>query len=292
MEPVVSVLVTVYNREKYLESALRSILRSRFRSFEIVVVDDCSRDNSLAVAQRLAQEDSRVRVFANEKNLGDYGNRMRAASLARGRYLKYVDSDDLIYPHSLGVMVEAIESGTGVGLALSHSAVEAEEPYPWLLMPAEAWRMQFLGRGCLSCGPTGAIISRDAFLGAGGFRREWGVLSDIDLWLRLAARHPVVLMPPGLVWWRRHEGQEFTAGGAAWRYLTDGYRLLQESLSSSECPLTAEERERALSRGRQHHARRLLSLALRQREFRAAFSAYQLSRLPVSELIRGFRRYC
>jgi len=290
-DPVVSVLVTVHNRAHYVGETLASILKSSYRSFEIVVVDDCSTDDSLAVVRRAAECDTRIRVFANEKNLGDYGNRLRAASLARGRFLKYVDSDDLIYPHTLNVMVDSMLTHPTAALGLSHREPEAESPYPIFLSPREAWTKHFVGRGVLACGPTGAIFSREAFLQVGGFRPEWGVLSDIDLWLRLSARWPVVLLPPGLVWWRKHEGQEFRAGGAEWSYLTDGFRLAMESLQDAACPLTQEESSLAMNKARQHHARRLLALALRKRRPGLAWAAFRESRLSLFELFRGFLPY-
>jgi glycosyltransferase involved in cell wall biosynthesis len=287
----VSVLVTVYNREAFLAETLESILGSTFDRWEAVVVDDCSTDGSMRIAEEFARRDSRFRVFRNDANLGDYANRNRAASLAAGKYLKYLDSDDLIYRHSLEVMVESMESSPDATLALAHSAPEAESPYPWRLSPEQAYRKEFLERGCLSCGPSGAIMRREAFDTVGGFRNEWGVISDIDLWLRLAARWCVVLLPPGLVWWRRHEGQEFTAGNAALEYLEKGFRLGLDALASPSCPLPSLDRDAARMRVRQHHARRLLALAMKSRQPRIAWRLFRASGLTWRELGRGFQRY-
>ena len=288
--PSVSVLVTVYNREAYLDACLDSILASTWQDFEVVVVDDGSGDGSVAIGERYAARNARVRFFRNDRNLGDYPNRMRAAELAKGRFLKYVDSDDLIYPHSLAIMVEAMSRFPEAALGLSYSLPEDETPYPLELKPAEAWRRQFLGRGCLGCGPSGTILRRDAFFEAGGFR-DWGVLSDTDLWCRLTARWPVVLLPPGLVWWRRHEGQEFIKDNAAAVYLEKGFALALDALTSPACPLTESERRAALSRARQHHARRLLSLAFRGRQPALAWRLFLASGLGVGQLLQGFGRY-
>jgi glycosyltransferase involved in cell wall biosynthesis len=95
--PTVSVLTTIYNREAFLDASIRSTLASSFSDFELILVDDCSKDNSIDIAIAAAKLDCRVRVFQNPSNLGDYGNRNAAASLATGKYLKFVDSDDLIY---------------------------------------------------------------------------------------------------------------------------------------------------------------------------------------------------
>lgn len=288
--PLVSVLITVFNRERYLAAAVESVLTQTMQDFEIIIVDDASTDGSAKIAEDFSAREARVRFARNEQNLGDYPNRMRAAHEARGRYSKYVDSDDLLYRHSLAIMTEAMEANPDAALALSHSMPEDECPYPWKLTPEKAWRKQFLGRGCLSSGPSGAILRREAFNEIGGFG-NWGVLNDNDLWYRMASRWPVILLPPGLVWWRRHEQQEFTKDDAAMTYLERGFVHSMETLSSLECPLPDSERQAALKRARQHHARRLLSLALRQRRPADAWRLFRSSGLSPGELLCGLRKY-
>src|ERR1700748_2916719 len=95
--PLVSVLMTAYNREKYIEEAIESVLASSYTNLELIIVDDCSKDNTVEIARSYEARDPRVKVFINEKNLGDYPNRNRAASLAKGEYIKYVDSDDVMF---------------------------------------------------------------------------------------------------------------------------------------------------------------------------------------------------
>lgn len=288
--PSVSVLVTVYNREKYLGACLDSILASTFGDFEVVIVDDCSTDRSAEIAMDAAASDSRIRFHRNDANLGDYPNRTKAANLASGSYLKYVDSDDLIYPHGLQVMVDGMHKFPDAALGISHSLPEDDQPYPWRLAPKEAWRKEFLAGGCMGSGPTGAIIRRDAFFEVGGFR-DWGVLNDTDLWYRLSARWPLLLLPPGLVWWRRHDAQEFTSNGAAITYLEKGFQMSAAALKSQECPLSKEDAERALARVRHRHARRLLSLGLRNGHPRMALDLMKKSGLSAREILSGFTPY-
>ena len=94
--PLVSILMTAYNRENYIAVAIESVLRSTFTNFELVIVDDCSKDNTVTIANHYALSDARIKVYINEKNLGDYPNRNKAASYANGEYIMYVDSDDTI----------------------------------------------------------------------------------------------------------------------------------------------------------------------------------------------------
>jgi glycosyltransferase involved in cell wall biosynthesis len=281
--------MTAYNREKYIAEAIESVLAQTFRDFELIIVDDRSHDRSAEAAKHY-EIDLRVKVHVNEKNLGDYSNRNRAASFAEGKYLKYVDSDDILYHHSLAIMVEAMEAHPDAALALSHTRREDEQPYPWKLTPVEAYRKEFLARGCLSSGPSGAIFLSGTFEGVGGFG-NWGVLNDIDLWYRMAGRWPVVLLPPGLVWWRRHEQQEFSKDNAAMIYLERGFALTMETLFSPECPLAESERQAALTRARQHYARRLLSLAIRSREPLRAWQLFLKSGLGFRGLVRGLHRF-
>ena len=110
--------MTTYNREKYVAKAIDSVLASTFNDFELIVVDDCSTDRSVEIAREFASRDERIRVVVNDENLGDYPNRNRAASLACGTYLKYVDADDYIYPGGLqtlmGMMAQFPAAGYGL----------------------------------------------------------------------------------------------------------------------------------------------------------------------------------
>src|ERR1044072_333802 len=103
--PIVSVLTTAYNREKNIGQSIESVLASTLTDFELIIVDDGSKDRTVEIEKKYAQIDARVKVYVNEKNLGDYPNRNKAANYAKGKYLKYVDSDDVIYEHTLEVMV-------------------------------------------------------------------------------------------------------------------------------------------------------------------------------------------
>jgi hypothetical protein len=100
-----------------------------------------------------------------------------------------------------------------------------------------------------------------------------------------------VLLPPGLVWWRKHDNQEFRSGDAKHAYLTRGFELTMETLNSKNAPLAAAEIGVAVKRSRQHHARRLLSMALKNGRPMDAFRLTRESGLSMAELISGFAPY-
>jgi glycosyltransferase involved in cell wall biosynthesis len=286
-QPLVSVLITAYNRERYLPQALESVLALKYPNFEVIVVDDASTDRTLAIAQRFAESDPRVRVFRNEENLGDYPNRNRAATLAQGKYLKYVDSDDIIYPYALDAMVEAMERFPAAGLGMSDLPARPDTPFPVQLTPEEAYREYYLREQDLfGHGPLAAIIRTEPFRMVGGFSGI-NLVGDLELWVKLAARFPVVLLPAGLTWRRQHEGQEYAQGVAAGVYPRLTYRVNVEALTSPHCPLPAAERTEALARVRRVQARTVLGL-LRRGYAREAVRLYRAGKTTPVRLVTAF----
>jgi glycosyltransferase involved in cell wall biosynthesis len=83
--PIVLILTTVYNRKKYIGACIESVLASIYKDWELIIVDDQSNDNSVAIAQKYEEKDARIKVYINETNLGDYPNRNQAASYAQGK---------------------------------------------------------------------------------------------------------------------------------------------------------------------------------------------------------------
>lgn len=241
--PAVSVLMTAYNRANYIDAAIESVLAQTFTDFELVIVDDGSTDDTVARARAHAARDFRMRVEVNARNLGDYPNRNRAAELARGRLLKYHDSDDIMYPHCLETMVWALESAPAAGLALSRGAHWFGAPCPMLLTPRLAYQREFLGSKMFMCGPSGALIQADVFRRFGGFE-DAGNASDYVFWLRVCAEVPVVLAPADLMWYRPHPGQAINQPRAVRDYARAASRAWA-ALASPACPLTPDERERA-----------------------------------------------
>lgn len=286
--PLVSILMTVYNREKFISDAIESVLQLTYSNWELIITDDCSTDNSLAIAKRYMEKDDRIKVYKNEINLGDYPNRNQAASYARGKYIKYLDSDDLIYPHGLGVMVNAMERFTEAAFALSYSMPEDVKPYPFVLTPGETFRTHFLGRGVLNCGPSGTIIKRDVFEKEEGFKVK-RFLGDTELWLRLASKYPVVKMQPALIWWRQHDGQEIKVGNTSDYYTVETFQLYKNTLESNSCPLNEAERQMALRKLKQQQARKILKLGIMSRQLRRAYHIYRKTDINFLQLLGGFK---
>lgn len=236
--PMVSVLMTAYNREDHIAESIESVLASDYPDFELIITDDGSKDNTVAIARSYAAKDPRVKVFQNEKNLGDYPNRNRCAEHATGVYIKYLDSDDVLYYYTLGVMVNYMERFPEAGFGLL--SVADSKPFPICLEPREIYRENFYGFGHFDRSPGSSIIRLDAFKAVGGFSGK-RMIGDYEFWFKIARYYKMVKLPPDMYWYRYNHGAQETGTGYAQQYPILREEVLNEALAHKDCPLTAGE---------------------------------------------------
>lgn len=106
-QPFFSVIIPVYNREKYVARAIESVIHQTFKNWEMIIIDDGSRDRSVEIAR--SYERPNIRVICNEKNLERCVTRNKGVEAARGRYICYLDSDDYHLPHHFETLYKSIE---------------------------------------------------------------------------------------------------------------------------------------------------------------------------------------
>lgn len=237
--PLVSVLMTSYNREMYIGAAIESVLNSTYQNLELIVSDDCSLDSTVAIAQRYADKDSRVKIYINEKNLGDYPNRNKAAGYAKGKYLKYLDSDDLIYYYGLEVMVNYMEQFPEAGFGLA-SLVEDQRPFPVCILPKEIYIEGFGKFDHFGRAPGSSIIKREVFEKLDGFSGK-RMIGDTEFWLKAAMYYPMVKFPFDLYWSRIHDSREAVSVYAVNEYRKLRKEVFEAALSHQMCPLSRLE---------------------------------------------------
>lgn len=125
--PKVSVIIPVYNVEKYIAKTLESVLAQTFQDFEIVIIDDASPDQSVAICQSFP--DQRIRIIQQD-NRGLAGARNTGIRHAQGAYLAFLDSDDLWHPEKLAKHVQHLDSSPHVGVSYSRSSFIDGEGVP------------------------------------------------------------------------------------------------------------------------------------------------------------------
>ena len=125
MNPLVSVITPTFNSELYIAETIRSVRNQTYPNWEMLIVDDCSSDSTRSIAESIAKRDSRIRVFRQESNFGAGPARNRALENSRGRFIAYLDADDLWYPTKLERQVDfMLSSGYGFTCA-SYEVVDA-----------------------------------------------------------------------------------------------------------------------------------------------------------------------
>jgi len=257
--PLVSVLTTVYNREKYVASAIESILASTFTDYEMILVDDQSKDSSVEIIREYEKKDPRIKLHINEKNLGDYPNRKKAASLATGRYIKYLDADDLLYPTGLEVLITMMENFPDAGYGLASQEQDKFRIYPFELSPEETYYRHYFEQPVFHKSPLSAIMKKEVFEEVGGFTGK-RYIGDFELWHILSAKYPLVMMPHGVAWYREHEDQEMQHNRTDFMVPFKYLKCSEEQLSRTDCPLKEKDRKLALDKVHWNEARYILGV--------------------------------
>ena len=205
--PKVSVQVPVYNAERYLDSAMESILEQTFEDFELVVIDDGSTDKSRAILETLADRDGRIRLTSRE-NRGVTATRNELLELARGEYIAIMDSDDLSLPDRFAEQVRFLDEHpdhVAVGTRSAFIDPEGDVIRNWLELESHEQidAAHMAGEGGALIHPS-AMIRRQAVVDLGGYRDAFEPAEDYDLFLRLGEVGKLANLPRVLFQYRQH----------------------------------------------------------------------------------------
>lgn len=210
--PMFTVIVAVYNAEKYLEETLVSLRRQSFQDFEVVMIDDGSRDGSASVASRFCTLDPRFRLYRTE-NRGISPARNLAVAHARAPWMAVCDADDTWDRRKLELQAQFIRGWNDPGEELvalgtsghylnSAGAVTRRidlESRPW---PAALRQESVVGH--IAMINSSVVFRRDTFQQVGEYRAEYTPTEDMDLWVRLSERGAVLNLPQHLTGYRMH----------------------------------------------------------------------------------------
>jgi len=217
--PCVSVITANYNGARHLSASVRSVLRQTLASLEMIVVDDASTDESLAVIAEAAGGDPRVRVLRQRKNAGPGAARNRAISAARGRWIAVFDSDDLMAPDRLRRLVDCAQADWAeivVDNLIVFSDEEGEAWKPFLTGSAYAnprWftLADYIGSARMYSSRPGLgylkpLICAETLRRTGvRYREDLRIGEDYDLIVRLLAEGAKMRLDPGPLYrYRKH----------------------------------------------------------------------------------------
>lgn len=203
--PLISVIIPAYNAAPTLEATLRSVMVQSFVDLEILVINDGSEDETIAIADQLAREDSRIHVF-NYPNGGVSASRNRGIHHSQGQYISFLDADDLWTPNKLSAQYQALQVHPQASVAYSWTDNIDDKGnliQEGIRTQATGYILPELLQVNLLQNGSNPLIRRHALETVGGFDESLLNADDWDMWLRLAQHYEFVLIPEPQVLYRR-----------------------------------------------------------------------------------------
>ena len=189
MNPSVSIVLPCYNGANFLAQSIDSVIAQTFTDWELIIVNDCSKDNSLEIMQRYADEDSRIRIINNEHNLKLPGALNRGFHEAKGKYLTWTSHDNRMDPTMLEEFVNYLDTNPDKGLVTACYAAfslktgeqlyEVHHPDPQLHLPL------------YNCVCYAFMYRREVLETVGDYDTTLFLVEDYDYWVRIWQKYPV-----------------------------------------------------------------------------------------------------
>lgn len=205
-EPLVTVLMTVFNGGDYLRSSIQSVLNQTFRDFEFLIVNDCSTDDSVKIIESF--NDKRIVIHNNEKNLGQTKSLNVGLKLAKGKYVARMDADDMAFPMWLDKLVKYILKHPEYVAVSSYAAVIDGLGNPQRIHKTPINFQQIIVSLFFAkvINHVGAVIKKGAIIEKGGYNEDFITSQDYELWSSLIRiNYKVTNIPEVLVSIRVHK---------------------------------------------------------------------------------------
>ncbi|PBQ33955.1 glycosyl hydrolase [Sphingobacteriaceae bacterium] len=242
----VSICIPVYNGAKYISEAINSVLNQTFQDFEIIILDNKSTDNSVAVVKNYT--DPRIKLFQNESNLGMLGNWNKILTLATGEYIKLLPADDAIYPDCLKLQCEILDQDKKKEISLvsgRKNIVNAKGKIIFSrgfskkrirVSKTDAVNKNIRSGGNI-IGEPGVVLFRKELLEVTGvFDASIYYTMDLDLWFRMLLHGDLFVIPDNVCIFRVSNESESTK--IINRQKTDQQNFIRKVFSAPEYQLT------------------------------------------------------
>lgn len=245
--PAVSVIVTSFNRAQFLGAAIRSVLTQSFSKYELIIVDDGSTDATADIVEAFV--DPRIRVIRHAENRGIPAARNTGLAAANGRYIAWLDSDDIARPGRIAAQVQYLDSHPATAMIGTCAGTIDNDGRrrrgvrvpPFAHRDIEAW---LLFRSAFQ---QSSIMGRTSVLQQYLYRPDCPVCEDLDVFIRLSREHQVANLPRLLIDRRVHPGQTIRTARAAIRPIETA--LLATSIDRLGVYYTADDLRRHLLLG-------------------------------------------
>ncbi|MES2986075.1 MAG: glycosyltransferase family 2 protein [Patescibacteria group bacterium] len=207
--PKISIHMCTFNRAHFIAQAIDSVLKQSYQAWELLILDDCSTDNTRDIVQPYLR-DSRIIYIKNDHNLGITPNRNKALSLSTGTYIAVLDSDDFwIDAGKLADQVKFLEThkdhvlvGTNMIIVSEQGKMLKKTHYP----TSDYVIKMFLLLKNFFC-HSSIMYRKQEIMIAGGYNQLLAIWEDYDLWLKLGRKYKLANLPSHATAYRKHNNQ-------------------------------------------------------------------------------------
>lgn len=199
----ISVIMPVFNEEKYIKSAIDSILSQSITNFEFIIIDDASTDKSLQIINTYV--DSRIILIENKYNIGNYASRNKGLKVACGQYICIMDADDIAYPQRFEIQYAYLEKNLSISALGTFYDYQKEGNTRFSLFSHEEIMIALLYNNCIL--HSSLMIRSSMMKKCKGYDEKFYYSSDYDLMCRISLMGKIEILPKSLMFYRWHESQ-------------------------------------------------------------------------------------
>ena len=204
--PILSIVMPVYNREKYITASVKSILSQTFTNFEFIIVNDGSTDKTVEIIKSF--NDKRILLVENEQNRGIVYSRNRGLALAKGEYIGMFDSDDIAYPEKFEKQIQFLKNNTDVGMVgswvkhIDENGIIQQTKWklkakPEFIPAIMLFRNYFV---------QATVVIRKTALPQNGYSKGFDIVEDSKMWFDVSLKNKVANIQEYLLNYRVHTG--------------------------------------------------------------------------------------
>ena len=223
---LVSIIIPYYKKKNYIEQTLKSILNQKYKNFEILIVYDDSDKSDLLFLKTLKKNDNRIKLVINNKNIGAGMSRNKAIKLSKGKYLAFIDSDDLWHPNKLKIQLSFMIKNK---ILITHTSYNIIDKNNSKIGFREARRIEYkdLIKSC-DIGLSTVVINKKILknLKFPSLKTK----EDYVLWLTLSKKVPIIGLDQQLVFWRKTKN---SLSSSVIQKMIDGYSVYRKYMKFS-----------------------------------------------------------
>lgn len=202
-EKLVSIVLPIYNGEKYMNLSIDSILNQTYKNWELIIIDDCSTDKTPEIAKAYSDKDARISYYRNEVNLKLPRGLNRGFSLSKGDYLTWTSDDNLYYPEAIERMVNSLQTENTDFVFATCDVINQDGEVVEIIKAPKNYKKAILGGNFVgAC----FMYTRKVYETIGEYNPDNFLVEDYDYWLKIFAKFDVSNIQDVLYQYRWHDG--------------------------------------------------------------------------------------